>query len=255
MSIIAHPWKYPTFIAHRGAGKLAPENTLAAVRLGAQYGFKMMEYDVKLSKDGEAILLHDDDIDRTSNGSGLASSYNLAELMQFDFGSWLSANFVAEPILTLHIMATYSIANGIHSNIEIKPEIGFEAETGAKIARLARELWQDATIPPLLSSFSEVALAAAKLAAPELPRALLIEKQLPDDYLIRLQNLKCVALNLDNKLTTKQIVQQTLAAGYEVCIWTVNDPLRAHELLSWGCKGIVTDAIDVIDPLKTAQLV
>lgn len=249
MSITTPPWNYPTFIAHRGAGKFAPENTLAAVRLGAQHGFKMMEYDVKLSRDGEAILLHDDSIDRTSNGSGLASHYSLAELMQFDFGSWLSKAFIAEPILTLHTMAAYSIANGIHSNIEIKPETGFEAETGAKVARLAQELWQNAPLPPLLSSFSEVALEAAKLAAPKLPRALLIEKQLPDDYLARLQRLDCVALNLDNKLTTQAIIQQTLAAGYEVCIWTVNDPLRARELIQWGCKGIVTDAIDIINPL------
>lgn len=242
-------WFYPAFIAHRGAGKFAPENTLAAIRLGAQHGFKMMEYDVKLSRDGEAILLHDDTIDRTSNGSGLASHYSLAELMQFDFGSWLSEEFVAEPLLTLRTMATYSIAKGIHSNIEIKPETGFEAETGAKVARLARELWQNASLPPLLSSFSEVALAAAKLAAPELPRALLIEDQLPANYLERLQQLNCVALNLDNNLTTKEIVENTIAAGYGVCIWTVNDPLRAQELLAWGCKGIVTDAIDSINPL------
>lgn len=255
MTISTYHWPYPTLIAHRGAGKFAPENTLAAVRLGAQHGFKMMEYDVKLSQDGEAILLHDDSIDRTSNGSGLASNYSLTELLQFDFGSWLSEEFIAEPILTLRTIATYSIAKGIYSNIEIKPETGFEAETGARVARIARDLWQHASTPPLLSSFSEVALEAAKLAAPDLPRALLIEKQLPLDYLERLQRLDCIALNLDNKLTTKDVVKNTLAAGYELCIWTVNDSLRAQELISWGCRGIVTDAIDTITPSKTAHWV
>lgn len=249
MSISTSNWPYPTLIAHRGAGKYAPENTLSAIRLGAAHGFQMMEYDVKLSQDGEAILLHDDTIDRTSNGSGLASSYRLTELMQFDFGSWCHSDFLAEPLLTLHTMATYSIAKGIDSNIEIKPETGLEAETGAKVARLARDLWQSAARPPLLSSFSEVALEAAQLAAPELPRALLIEKQLPADYLTRLNRLNCVALNLDNKLTTQEVVQQTLTAGYAVCVWTVNDPRRARELISWGCQGIVTDAIKSINPL------
>lgn len=249
MSTSAPNWNYPTLIAHRGAGKHAPENTLAAVRLGFKHGFTMMEYDVKLSKDGIPILLHDDDIDRTSNGTGLASQYTLSELFQFDFGAWLSPDYVAEPLLTLNTIANYTIAHDICSNIEIKPETGLEAETGARVARIAQKLWQKAVIPPLLSSFSEIALEAAKLSAPHLPRALLIEKQLPVDYLDRLDRLACVALNLDNQLTTKEIVQQTRAAGYEVCVWTVNDPYRARELLSWGCKGIVTDAIDSISPL------
>ena len=78
-------WPYPSLIAHRGAGKQAPENTLSAMRLGAKHGFKMVEFDVKLSQDGAAILLHDDTIDRTSNAQGLASSYTLAELLNFDF--------------------------------------------------------------------------------------------------------------------------------------------------------------------------
>lgn len=244
-------WNYPQLIAHRGAGKHAPENTLAAVRLGAQHGFKMMEYDVKLSRDGVAILLHDDTIDRTSNGSGLASAYSLAELLQFDFGAWLDPKFTAEPILSLNTMAAYTIAHGICSNIEIKPETGLEAETGARVARLAQELWQQAAIPPLLSSFSEVALEAAKLAAPHLPRALLIEDHIPEDYLDRLARLGCIALNIDNKLTSYELIQTTRAAGYEVCVWTVNDPVRARELIDWGCLGIVTDAIDVIAPGKS----
>lgn len=241
-------WAYPTLIAHRGAGTHAPENTLAALRLGAKHGFKMMEYDVKLSKDGVAILLHDDTLERTSTGTGLASSYTLAELLQFDFGSWLKTDYVAEPIPTLHSIATFTIANAIHSNIEIKPETGFEAETGAKIARLAQELWQSATLPPLLSSFSEVALAAAKLSAPELPRALLIEGVVPNDIFERLERLECIALNLDHHYTTKEIVEQALTRGYAVCVWTVNEPQRAHELIQWGCKGIFTDAIDTIAP-------
>ncbi|XOT98372.1 glycerophosphodiester phosphodiesterase family protein, partial [Alcaligenes pakistanensis] len=67
-----HHWPYPALIAHRGAGKVAPENTLAAMRVGAQNGFHMMEYDVKLSRDGVPVLLHDDELERTSNGQGMA---------------------------------------------------------------------------------------------------------------------------------------------------------------------------------------
>lgn len=241
-------WPYPQLIAHRGAGKKAPENTLSAVRLGAKSGFKMMEYDVKLSQDGVAILLHDDTIDRTSTGSGLASNYTFTELLHFDFGSWLDAKYAGEPILSLATMAQFTIANHICSNIEIKPVSGLEAETGASVARQAKALWEKAETAPLLSSFSEIALEAAKLAAPELPRALLIEKHVPDDILQRLERLDCVALNLDTRLATETLVKKIRAAGYEICIWTVNDYERAQELVRWGCKGIVTDAIDTITP-------
>ena len=63
-------WPYPRIVAHRGGGKLAPENTLAAIDVGAKYGHKMIEFDAKLSKDGEIFLLHDDNLERTSNGWG-----------------------------------------------------------------------------------------------------------------------------------------------------------------------------------------
>ena len=74
------PWPYPRWIAHRGAGKLAPENTLAAFRLGAQHGYRMAECDAKLSADGQVFLLHDDTLDRTTDGQGIAGYLPWAEL-------------------------------------------------------------------------------------------------------------------------------------------------------------------------------
>ncbi|UYO95303.1 glycerophosphodiester phosphodiesterase [Pollutimonas sp. M17] len=241
-------WPYPQFIAHRGAGRYAPENTLAAMRLGAQHGFLMMEYDVKLSRDGVAILLHDDAVDRTSNGLGNAADKTLAELAQIDFGAWHSRDYAGEPIPTLYSIAAYTRANGIRSNIEIKPHTGLEAETGRQVARLARRLWAGADLPPLLSSFSETALEAALNEAPELPRALLIEEEVPADWRDRAQRLQCVGLNLNHKHTTRAIVQAVRQAGYTLAIWTVNDAARARELLDWGCDAIVTDEIKTISP-------
>src|SRR5690606_33557813 len=89
-------WPYPALIAHRGAGRHAPENTLAAFRLGAHHGFMMMEYDVKLSRDGVALLLHDDTLDRTSNTQGNAADHTWAELAAVDAGSWHSAEYAGE---------------------------------------------------------------------------------------------------------------------------------------------------------------
>lgn len=244
------PWLYPRLIAHRGAGRTAPENTLAAMRLGASCGFSMMEYDVKLSKDRIAILLHDDDLERTSNGHGPVAQFTLAELAQIDFGGWHGKAYAGEPIATLHAVANFTRANDISSNIEIKPSVGMDAETGMQVARLANRLWAGAKLPPLLSSFSETALQAAKEEAPDLPRALLIEKELPQDWLERVQRLACKGLNLNHRYTTRTIVEDIRAAGYTVVVWTVNELARARELLEWGCEAVVTDEITALAASK-----
>lgn len=247
MSNLSASWPYPKLIAHRGAGRFAPENTLASMRLGAQHGFTMMEYDVKLSKDGVAVLLHDDSVDRTSNGAGNAAEKTYNELAQLDFGGWHSRDYAGEPIPTLYAIAAFTQANAIFSNIEIKPHTGTEAQTGTQVAQLAQQLWANAPAP-LLSSFSEVALQAALDAAPELPRALLIAKELPADWQARLSRLKCVSLNMSHKYVTRQIVESAHAEGYKISIWTVNDPMRARELFDWGCDAIFTDEIKTITP-------
>lgn len=242
-------WPYPKLIAHRGAGRQAPENTLAAVRLGTVQGYQMMEYDVKLSQDGIAILLHDDDLKRTSNSTGCAGDLSFAELAKVDVGAWHSPTFAGEPIPTLHAIAAYTIANQIHSNIEIKPHTGTDAETGHYVASLASDLWVNASLPPLLSSFSEPALAAAMRAAPNLPRALLFDSVPPDDWQDRAQKLTCMAINLNNRYVTEILVQRILAAGLAVSVWTVNDPLRIRQLFDWGCHAVFTDEVIKISPL------
>lgn len=245
-------WRYPTWIAHRGAGRLAPENTLAAFRLGAAHGFQMMEYDVKLTADDVPILLHDDTLERTSSGQGRAADFRYAELARHDFGSWHSPAYAGEPVATLYSIAAYTRANDIHSNIEIKPTPGMETHTGERIAQLAQQLWEGAELPPLLSSFSEKALAAARDAVPELPRALLIEEELPPDWRDRALWLQCSGLNLNDRYTTPEIIQQIRDAGLSVAVWTVNDVARARQLLGWGCHAVITDEVQAMSPAKLA---
>ena len=99
-------WPYPRWVAHRGAGKLAPENTLAAFRLGARYGYRMFECDVKLSSDEVPFLLHDATLDRTTNGCGIAGQLSWAELSRLDAGSWHSRSYAGEPIASLDAVAS-----------------------------------------------------------------------------------------------------------------------------------------------------
>jgi len=158
---VAHlpPWPYPKRCAHRGAGKLAPENTLASLRLGHSHGYRMAEVDVKLSADGVPFLLHDTTLERTTSGHGRADALTWRELSRLDAGSWHSAPYAGEPLPTLSAVARWCRANGVALNIEIKPTPGRERETGAAVALDAAALWKGSDVPPLLSSFSATALA------------------------------------------------------------------------------------------------
>lgn len=239
------PWRYPARVAHRGAGKLAPENTLAALRLGHAHGYRMAEIDAKLSADGVPFLLHDETLDRTTDGRGRADLLGWRELARLDAGSWHSPAYAGEPLPTLQAVARWCRANGVALNIEIKPMPGRERETGAAIALDALALWEGAVLPPLLSSFSDESLAAARDAAPDLPRAWLTE-DLPNDWLDRCRALGCVALDAKHTLVDESVVRAAHAAGLRVAVWTVNDPARAAQLAGWGVDCVITDAVDRI---------
>ena len=240
-------WSYPRHAAHRGAGKLAPENTLAALKLGHAFGYRMAEIDVKLSADGVAFLLHDATLERTTSGRGRADALTWRELSLLDAGSWHSRPYAGEPPATLGGVAGYCRANDVALNIEIKPSPGRERETGAAVAIDAAALWNGSEIAPLLSSFSDAALAAARDAVPALPRAYLFEV-LPDDWRERCMALGCVALNVKHTVLDVSIVEAAHAAGLAVAAWTVNDPERAALLAGWGVDTIITDAVDLITP-------
>ena len=118
-------WPYPKWIAHRGAGKLAPENTLAAFELGAKFGYRMFECDAKLSQDGVTFLLHDAHLERTTNGTGVAGSHDWSHLSQLDAGSWHSKTYAGTTLPTLESIAQFCLAHDYFLNIEIKFKIFF----------------------------------------------------------------------------------------------------------------------------------
>lgn len=239
-------WPYPKVAAHRGGGKLAPENTLAAIDVGARYGHTMIEFDAKLSKDGQIFLLHDDTLERTSNGWGIAGNLPWDKLLNVDAGSWFSTEFKGEPLPLLSQVAARCKQHGMMVNIEIKPTTGTDSETGKVIALAARELWQGQTAP-LLSSFSIEALEAAQHAVPELPRGLLLDEW-RDDWRELTTRLGCVSIHLNHKLLDEARVRELKAAGLHILVYTVNNPQRADTLLRWGVDTICTDRIDQIGP-------
>ena len=240
-------WPYPRYIAHRGAGKLAPENTLAAMRAGHAKRYRMVEFDVKLSGDGVPFLLHDDTLDRTTSGRGRADALTWAELSKLDAGRWHSPAFAGEPLPLLEQIAHWAIANDVACNIEIKPVPGHERATGAAVALDALALWKAASVQPILSSFSEEALAGAQAAVPDLWRAMLYE-HVPADWKQRLARLECVALDTDYRNLDAAMVAAAHEEGYRVLVYTPNDLAAVRQLEAWNVDGIITDAVDVVRP-------
>ena len=243
-------WHYPRRVAHRGGGSLAPENTLAAMRVGHGNGYRMIEIDVKLTGDGTLMLMHDDLVDRTTNGSGRVAGMTWGEIARLDAGHYRRDDmpeYVGETVPSLLAVARWCIANAMAINIEIKPCPGREYESGAAAAVEAKRLWRGIALPPLLSSFSETSLEAAQHFAPGLPRALL-QDELTPDWPVRLARLDCVALDADYRVLTPEVVSMAKRQGYRVLCYTPNEPEIVMDLDCWGVDCVITDAIDRIKP-------
>jgi glycerophosphoryl diester phosphodiesterase len=240
-------WPFPLWIAHRGAGRLAPENTLAAFRIGASYGYRAFECDVKVSADDVPFLLHDATLERTTGKSGNAGDRLWAQLSLLDAGAWHSRGFAGEPLASLASIAAYVRGNDFALDLEIKAAPGHEERTGRVVAGQVRQLWAGATTPPLLSSFRPESLAAARDVAPELPRGLLLET-LWDGWLDMATSLACVAVITNHPVMDSTVLDRLHAAGMRGLCYTVNDPAEAQRLLALGIDGIITDAVDRFPP-------
>jgi glycerophosphoryl diester phosphodiesterase len=235
-------WPYPFWIAHRGAGKRAPENTLAAFREGASQAFRMFECDVKLSADDVPFLLHDTSLERTTSGVGIAGDRPWSELSRLDAGAWHSARYSGEPLATLESIARFVMANGLAVNLEIKPTPGHETRTGDLVARFAHALWSESVPSPLLSSFDVEALTAAAAAAPRLRRALLLD-ELWDGWFEKATELSCSAVVTHHSLMTQALATRLHQCGKRALVYTVNAPADVDAMRAAGVDGIITDEI------------
>lgn len=246
-------WPYPKVLAHRGGGKLAPENTIAALRCGLEHGFHAVEFDVMLSRDGIGVILHDPDFGRTVAGQGSVADTDAADLARMDAGAWFGAAFAGETVPLFTAFADFCRARQIWMNIEIKPVPGVEEATGRWVAQQTRARFSaqlqagDTQAIPLLSSFSMTALAAARDAAPEVPRACLFDT-LPQDWQQQAGSMQAVAIHTNHQHLTPALARAVKEAGLGLFCYTVNHPARAREIVAWGVDAFCTDRIDLIGP-------
>ncbi|HEU4851394.1 MAG TPA: glycerophosphodiester phosphodiesterase [Telluria sp.] len=246
-------WPYPRILAHRGGGKLAPENTMAGFASGFGRGFQAVEFDVMLARDLVPVVMHDPYLGRTVSGAGHVYDYDAAELARMDAGRWFSRAFEGERVPLFDEVVAFCKRHAIWMNIEIKPAPGHEQETGRVVADFTHAAFEaeiaqaDPRALPLFSSFSETALQAAMEAAPAIPRAILF-KGVPPDWELVADRIQAVAVHCNHLYLTPSTARAIKAAGYGLLCYTVNSPARARMLLDWGVDAICTDRLDLIPP-------
>lgn len=231
----------PKIIGHRGAMARAPENTLAGFRKARELGATMIEFDAKLSRDGAPMLIHDETVDRTTDGSGAVRDMDFDTLRALDAGD-------GERIPTLEEGLRLALDIGLAVNIEIKPCPGREVETARIVLESARAVWPADRPAPLVSSFALASLEQSIESAPDWPRGYLIWDR-PDDWRATMRRLTPATLNVGHERETPESLADYIDTGLPVLTYTVNDPARARALLGLGIASIITDVPDLILPV------
>lgn len=216
-------------IAHRGFASIYPENTLSAVNGAAADGASLIEVDVRRCGSGEVVVLHDETVDRVTDASGSVREYSVAELAGMNVcGS-------GEGIPTLEALAT-ALPPGIGLNVELK-ERGIAGDALSAVSSVESVL---------VSSFDQQALREAKTAAPDRPRALIVDKR-SRTAVRRARAADCVAVHPKATLLLRsRLVKRAHGAGMAVNAWTLRSPRLTKLLVHLGVDGIIADTPDVL---------
>ncbi len=219
--------------AHRGASSVAPENTLSAMSAAVEAGADYAELDVRLTRDGQVVLLHDRTLDRTTNGTGDLWDFSLAELQAFEAGSWFGDEFEGEPIPTLRDVIRYAKGR-LKLNIEIK--VSREEPTiAAAVVDLIRS--EDCGDDCMITSFSREIVEQAIRIAPEITTGFIFGSEYPEDVFDGAWEI----LSCHHEVVDSVFVARAHQHGKSVHVWTVDDEELMQRLIRLGVDGIISN--------------
>lgn len=245
--------KLPRVIGHRGAAKHAPENTLAGLRTAAAQGVLWVEVDVKLTRDRVPVLMHDDMLERTTDGRGRVQDLTYDELLRLDAGRWFGTGFAGERVPTLVDTLNLCTALGLGINLELKPCPGREEETAGIALTTALSVWPADRQPPLVSSFDETSMRTAKRLVPDWPLGVLID-QPRDDWRDLVDELDAATIHVNARRETAESIAAYRESGRPVLAYTVNTAAAAEEVFGWGVRAVFTDTPPVIGPVLKSMV-
>jgi len=232
-------------IAHRGARRAAPENTMAAFRLAAEMGADGLELDAQLCKDGEVVVIHDFMVDRTTDGRGRVKDFTLAELQTLDAGGWYASEFEGERVPTL-AQVLHELAPRLTLNIELKTVTLHSDGLEAEVVRLAEDIGMVHRV--IVSSYNPVALWRVRRLNPYVPTGILYAPDLPrylrDRWLQPL--VRPAALHPRWDMIDGQMVAAAHRQGLKVVPWTCDEPDAMRRLVGWGVDAIITSRPDLL---------
>jgi len=235
----------PKVIGHRGTPKRAPENTVAGFTLAADAGVAWVELDVQLSADLVPFVFHDHVLERTSNGTGLTVGRDWAYLRDLDVGGWFSPAFAGEKMPHWDKVLDLLIERRLGVNIEIKAEDDRGAVTARVGLKHALAKWPADLAPPLVTSFSRVAVEVAKSVVPDWPRGL-VTHPWPGDWREACERDGCATLHVAHDSLTEERVRLAKEAGLKVLSYTVNEPDLAKKLWDWGVDSVFSDRPELL---------
>ncbi|MBW4081490.1 glycerophosphodiester phosphodiesterase [Paenibacillus sp. S150] len=232
--------------AHRGASAVCPENTMAAFRKSLELGATGIETDVQMTRDGELVLIHDEALNRTTDGSGYVKDHALSEVLEVDAGAWFGAGFAGERIPVLEELLDLLQGRDTILNIELKNGMYLYPGMEEKVIAAVRAYGMSERI--VLSSFNHYSLAYCKSLAPEIRTGILYGEGLyrPWDYAA---SLRADALHAYHYAVLPEFVSEAAEHGIVYHPWTVNEPERMKSLIEAGVAGIITDYPDVLAAL------
>lgn len=230
----------PPVIAHRGAPLRAPENTMPSFSAALKAGVKWLEADVKLTSDGVPVLIHDETVDRTTDGHGTIALMTWEDAQKLDAGSWFAPEFVGTRLPSFTELVSFVCANDLRLFLELKPSPGRAQATAMVTLIEASKLWPEQLPPPIISSFDVESLAIAAQLHPDWPRALFLDEWRAD-WMDLAASIKAMAVAMREDTLTAERAVALRGSSVPVLAYTVNDPARAKELLSNGITAVFSD--------------
>jgi glycerophosphoryl diester phosphodiesterase len=237
--------RQPLIFAHRGASKVAPENTLPAFEAAIGLGADGVELDVQYSSDGALVIFHNDTLEKTSDGTGRVTAHTLSELRALDAGSWFASGFAGTRIPTLD-EALDLMKGRLLVNVELKVLGSLRSDMGADAVKAIRAHGMADQV--VISSFNPFALRQAKGAGPEIECALLLAHDLPGwmRWSVTRRYSRADGLHPDFEMVDEAYMAQVRKLGMPVRVWTVDDETEMRRLIALGVDAIVTNVPDVL---------
>jgi glycerophosphoryl diester phosphodiesterase len=230
----------PWIIAHRGASGHAPENTLAAFERAVQLGAGFIETDIRLTRDARFVAIHDDTLERTTNGRGAVQQHTLAELRELNAGHWFDREFTGQRIPTLEEVLEFGKKHDVVFYLEVK----FDTAMGMHHSLVAELRRTESAARTIVISFDPAMLTSLRALDASIMTGLLVDRDPSPDAVKKAVAAGARQLCPHFQAATPELVEQAHGADLQVATWTVNEPGDLRAVIASKVDGIMTDLPD-----------